>query len=184
MDRRAQFSAWDVVNTYPEEQLAKILWEYGEERLSRRIARSVVRARPVDTTGSLASIVERCVGGRFLTKSLARVFQALRIEVNSELGSLREVLAAVPDVLQPGGRCVVISYHSLEDRIVKDFFRAEAAERAPSVKVAPGPWRFHSMAIRLAGALTKECMNSSGEASRAPLVCTREVLAYMESRQP
>ena len=132
MDRRAQFSAWDVVNTYPEEQLAKILWEYGEERLSRRIARSVVRARPVDTTGSLASIVERCVGGRFLTKSLARVFQALRIEVNSELASLREVLAAVPDVLQPGGRCVVISYHSLEDRIVKDFFRAEAAERIPS----------------------------------------------------
>jgi 16S rRNA (cytosine1402-N4)-methyltransferase len=103
-----------------------LLWEYGEERDSRRIARHVLRARPVDTTGALRAIVERSVGSRHVTKSLARVFQALRIAVNQELENLRSALAAGADALVPGGRLVVISYHSLEDRIVKEFFREEA----------------------------------------------------------
>jgi 16S rRNA (cytosine1402-N4)-methyltransferase len=132
LDQRQAVSAWHVVNEYAEARLAEIFTEYGEERHARRIARMVVRTRPVETTGALASIVQRCVGGRFLNKSLARIFQALRIEVNDELGSLREVLKAVPEVLAPGGRCVVIAYHSLEDRIVKQFFRAEGFPAGPS----------------------------------------------------
>jgi 16S rRNA (cytosine1402-N4)-methyltransferase len=132
LDQRQEMSAWHAVNEYAESRLAEIFMEYGEERHARRIARMVVRTRPVETTGALASIVHRCVGGRFLNKSLARIFQALRIEVNDELGSLREVLKAVPEVLAPGGRCVVIAYHSLEDRIVKQSFRAEGSPARPS----------------------------------------------------
>jgi 16S rRNA (cytosine1402-N4)-methyltransferase len=132
MDRRRGLRAWDVVNTYPEERLTQVLREYGEEYGARRIARAIVRQRPVDTTGALRAVVERCVGGRFLTKSLARVFQALRIEVNEELPNLSQALGNVPGLLQPAGRCVVIAYHSLEDRIVKEFFREEASDRIRS----------------------------------------------------
>ena len=132
MDSRQPVSAHEVINNYSQERLEAILREYGEERAARRIARGLVHARPVTTVGELNGVIERCVGGRYLTKSLARVYQAIRIEVNGELESLREALAAVPDLLLPGGRCVVIAYHSLEDRIVKEFFRGEAADRIPS----------------------------------------------------
>jgi 16S rRNA (cytosine1402-N4)-methyltransferase len=131
-DDRRGVDAGEIVNGYPQERLEKIFREFGEEREARRISRALVYARPVSGAGELNAVVEKCVGGRFLTKSLARVYQALRIEVNGELESLREALSSVPDILSPGGRCVVISYHSLEDRIVKDFFRAEAADRIPS----------------------------------------------------
>jgi 16S rRNA (cytosine1402-N4)-methyltransferase len=133
MDARTTLSAFDVVNTYDEERLANLLFLYGEEHESRKIARLMVRRRPVETTGALASIVESAVGQRFLMKSLARVFQAVRIEVNDELESLREALGAIPELLAPGGRCAVISYHSLEDRMVKNFLREESAD---SVKAA------------------------------------------------
>ncbi len=126
LDQRQQTTAWDLVNGAEEGILAGLLREFGEERESRRIARRIVSARPVDTTGQLRDIVEQAVGGRYLTKSLARVFQALRIAVNHELENLRSVLAAGVDALVPGGRLVVISYHSLEDRIVKEYFRDEA----------------------------------------------------------
>ena len=132
MDDRCLLSAHDVINVYPQEKLEGILREYGEERAARRIARAIVRARPLATSGELNGAIERCVGGKFLTKSLARVYQAIRIEVNGELASLRDALAAVPEILRPGGRCVVIAYHSLEDRIVKEYFRGEAADRIPS----------------------------------------------------
>jgi 16S rRNA (cytosine1402-N4)-methyltransferase len=132
MDRRQGLRAWEVVNTYPEERLAQVLREFGEEHGARRIARAIVRQRPVETTGALRTVVEQCVGGRFLMKSLARVFQALRIEVNDELAGLAKALGDVPGLLKPGGRCVVIAYHSLEDRIVKDFFREEASDRIRS----------------------------------------------------
>jgi len=126
LDRRQPTTAWDLVNNASEEALAALLWEFGEERASRRIARYIVTARPVDGTGDLRAIVERAVGGRYLVKSLARVFQALRIAVNHELDNLRSVLAQAIELLVPGGRLVVISYHSLEDRIVKEAFRREA----------------------------------------------------------
>jgi 16S rRNA (cytosine1402-N4)-methyltransferase len=132
MDSRRPVSAYEVVNSYSQERLEAVLREYGEERAARRIVRSLIRARPVVTAGELNGVIERCVGGRYLTKSLARVYQAIRIEVNGELESLREALVSVPDLLLPGGRCVVIAYHSLEDRIVKEFFREEAADRIPS----------------------------------------------------
>jgi 16S rRNA (cytosine1402-N4)-methyltransferase len=132
MDRRLALTARDAVNTLSAEELAGILWRYGEERKARPLARAIVAQRPVETTRQLAAIVERVVGGRFLPKSLARVFQALRIHVNDELGSLSDVLSQGLEVLRPGGRIVVIAYHSLEDRLVKEFFRKEASERIPA----------------------------------------------------
>ena len=126
LDRRQHMSAWHVVNTYDERALADVIWRFGEERYSRRIAKRIVAARSIDTTGALSAVVESTVGRKFLTKTLARVFQALRIEVNAELNNLEQVLADTLDLLVSGGRCVVISYHSLEDRIVKEFFRKES----------------------------------------------------------
>jgi 16S rRNA (cytosine1402-N4)-methyltransferase len=102
LDRRQPTTAWDLVNNASEEALAELLWEFGEERASRRIARYIVTARPVDGTGDLRAIVERAVGGRYLVKSLARVFQALRIAVNHELDNLRRVLAQAIELLVPG----------------------------------------------------------------------------------
>lgn len=132
MDRRQSLSAWTIVNTFSEADLAAVLWRYGEERNARRITRRIIESRPIETTGALKSVVEAVSGGRFLSKSLARVFQALRIVVNDELRSLAQVLADVVDLLEPRGRIVVISYHSLEDRVVKNFFRLESATRVPS----------------------------------------------------
>jgi 16S rRNA (cytosine1402-N4)-methyltransferase len=132
MDRRQSRTAADLVNGSSERLLADILFHYGEERAARRIARAIVACRPLRTTGDLSRVVERAVGAHFLQKSLARVFQALRIEVNQELDQLRTALETVTPLLRRGGRLVVISYHSLEDRIVKDFFREQAADRVPS----------------------------------------------------
>jgi 16S rRNA (cytosine1402-N4)-methyltransferase len=132
MDRRQQITAREVVNGYSEEALADILFRYGDERLSRRIARRIAGRRPLRTTDDLSAAVESAVGARFLVKTLARVFQALRIEVNGELDNLSAGLTAALDVLAPGGRLVVVAYHSLEDRIVKEFFRKEAAVVVPS----------------------------------------------------
>jgi len=135
MDRQQLLSGWDVVNTYEEKALAKILWEYGEERNSRRLAKRIVECRPVHTTGALSHIVEVTVGKRFLTKTLARVFQAIRIEVNSELENLKTVLTDSIDLLAYGGRIVVISYHSLEDRVVKSILKEETVRTTPSVNM-------------------------------------------------
>jgi 16S rRNA (cytosine1402-N4)-methyltransferase len=135
MDRRQALDACQVVNRYDERELAEIMWKYGEERASRAIARTIVRHRKrsaIETTGQLAAIVESVVGDRFLVKSLARVFQALRIEVNNELENLQAALDQAIPILSPGGRMVVISYHSLEDRIVKETFKRAAAKSSPS----------------------------------------------------
>ena len=130
MDRTQALDARAVVNQYEERELADILWMYGEERASRRIAHAIVRRRTqsaLQTTGELTAIVKAIVGERFLVKSLARVFQALRIEVNNELMNLEAALAQAIALLETGGRLVAISYHSLEDRIVKDTLKREAA---------------------------------------------------------
>lgn len=118
-------SAADVVNSYDAEDLAAIIYEYGEDRLSRRIARAIVQARekaPIETTVELAEIVKRAYPG--FSKGIhpaRRTFQALRIHVNDELGALRDGLSAAETLLKPAGRLAVISFHSLEDRIVKRF---------------------------------------------------------------
>jgi 16S rRNA (cytosine1402-N4)-methyltransferase len=124
-------TAADLVNTRSAEDLARIIWIYGEERQSRRIASAIVRERehvPVRTTGQLASLIERTVGGRKRSHihPATRTFQALRIEVNAELDALASALEAATGVLAPGGRLVVIAFHSLEDRIVKRFIEAES----------------------------------------------------------
>lgn len=140
MDRRQMVSAWDVVNRYDEQKLANVLWKFGEERQSRRIARRIVESRPLDSTQALSAIITSVVGGKFGVKSLARVFQAVRIEVNHELEILRQVLADAIEALDEGGRLVVIAYHSLEDRIVKDIFRTHSASSVPSGnKLVPDP---------------------------------------------
>lgn len=126
MDRRQKKGAYHVVNTYSESELRRVIWEYGEEHRAGAIAKAVVRAREqkkIDSTASLAAVVAKAVHPGHLNKSLARVFQSLRIEVNWELENLRLVLQAGMDHLKPGGRMVVLSYHSLEDRLVKRFFR-------------------------------------------------------------
>jgi 16S rRNA (cytosine1402-N4)-methyltransferase len=127
MDRRQPLNALDVVNSYSEAALGDLLFHFGEERNARRVARALVASRPLSSTGDLRAVVERVVGQRHVVKSLARVFQALRIEVNRELENLSAALADAVALLVPSGRLVVISYHSLEDRIVKQFFREHSA---------------------------------------------------------
>lgn len=124
-----------VLRELSTEQLAHILFNYGEEKHARRIAKRIVERRsvqPIVTTGELAGLVEDVVGSRFLTKSLARIFQAIRIEVNDELKNLESGLQQAIDIVRPGGRIVVISYHSLEDRIVKQRFKAASAKSVRS----------------------------------------------------
>ena len=117
-------SAADLVNGADEKELEDILFRYGEEPQARRIARNIVRARPITTTVELAEVVKRAYPGRSRMHPATRTFQALRIAVNEELAAVEKGLPAAVSVLRPGGRLAVISFHSLEDRIVKDFFRA------------------------------------------------------------
>jgi 16S rRNA (cytosine1402-N4)-methyltransferase len=135
MDRYQKLDACQVVNQYDEQSLADILWKYGEERYSRRIAKEMIQYRnhrPIESTGQLAAIIEQTVGGRFLNKTLARVFQAVRIEVNNEIENLRHAIGECVDVLSSGGRLVILSYHSLEDRLVKEAFRTASAKMIAS----------------------------------------------------
>lgn len=122
-------SAADLVNQLTTKELADILYRFGEERQSRRIASAIAEARPIETTGALADVIARATGGRRgRLHPATRSFQALRIAVNDELGALEDVLPQAVDVLQPGGRVAVISFHSLEDRIVKHYFREQAQD--------------------------------------------------------
>ena len=129
MDRDRSQKASDLLNALDEHELSTIFFTYGEERRSRQIAREIVNYRKlnlINRSDQLRSIIDRVIHPRFRIKSYARVFQALRIAVNRELDSLEEVLNKVIPFLHPGGRCLVISYHSLEDRMVKKFFRKKA----------------------------------------------------------
>ena len=140
-------SAADLVNEADEGELADIFWRYGEERRSRRVARAIVARRAekrIETTGELAEIVRRAVGpsARDESDPATRTFQALRIAVNDELGELERGLAAAESVLAMGGRLAVVSFHSLEDRAVKDFVRARAGRvPAPSRHAPPSESR-------------------------------------------
>lgn len=118
-------TAAHLVNRLPEKELADLIWEYGEEGRSRAIARAIVASRPLRTTTQLAEIVGRAIGRRGKIHPATRTFQALRIAVNRELSSLQEALPQAVDILSPGGRLLIISYHSLEDRMVKNFMRQE-----------------------------------------------------------
>lgn len=168
MDQDQMLDGWTVINRYNENQLKKLLQTYGEERNAVRITRQILQERlrgPIDTTGQLAAVVQSAVGTRYLIKSLSRVFQAIRIEVNKELDNLTNALAQAVDYLLPGGRIVIISYHSLEDRIVKDFFRKESRTFVPSRnKFEPDTPRKASLAV-----LTKKPVTPSrAEITRNP----------------
>ncbi|MEJ2208319.1 MAG: 16S rRNA (cytosine(1402)-N(4))-methyltransferase RsmH [Anaerolineae bacterium] len=128
LDRGKGQAAADLVNTLPAEDLADILWRYGEERHARRIARAIVAARPVTRTDELAELVAGTVGRRQKIHPATRTFQALRIAVNEELAALEEALPQARDLLRPGGRLAVIAFHSLEDRLVKQFYRRESSD--------------------------------------------------------
>ncbi len=130
MDQRQRLTAKDIVNGCSEEQLARILYDYGEEPSARRIAREIVRARqshPIETTGELSEIIREAVPARMRTGGhpAKRTFQAIRIECNRELEVLRDALGDLTDMLRPGGRLCIITFHSLEDRIVKTAFKTK-----------------------------------------------------------
>lgn len=131
MNKQAQLTAADLVNNAEEQQLADIFFLYGELRQARRLAAAVVKARvrkPVETTGDLVTVVEPLLQHGHEKKDMAKLFQALRIEVNQEMAALKEMLAAATRLLNPGGRLSVITYHSLEDRIVKNVMKSGNAE--------------------------------------------------------
>jgi 16S rRNA (cytosine1402-N4)-methyltransferase len=132
MNPDQELTAAHLVNTLPEDDLANLIFQYGEERASRRIARQIVQTRsraPIERTTELADLVKRALGGRPTERihPATRTFQALRIAVNDELGALEEALPAATERLGEGGRLAVITFHSLEDRIVKEFMRREGA---------------------------------------------------------
>jgi 16S rRNA (cytosine1402-N4)-methyltransferase len=129
MDRRQALTAETVVNTYDEAVLADLLKRYGEEPKAKRIARAIVAARPISTTDQLASIVAKVWRSKSRVHPATRTFQALRIVVNDELGLLEQSLPLWLKLLAPGGRIAVISFQSLEDRIVKQFFAETAGDR-------------------------------------------------------
>jgi len=144
---RAGPTAADFLNDAAEADIADVLWRYGEERQSRRVARAIVAARPLSTTGELAQVVRKALGYRpgAPKDPATRSFQAIRIHVNGELDELEAGLSAAERVLRPGGRLAVVSFHSLEDRIVKHFLReasgatARASRHMPDVPASAAP---------------------------------------------
>jgi 16S rRNA (cytosine1402-N4)-methyltransferase len=130
LDPDLPMSAEDLINSYGENELANLIYRYGEERQSRRIARAIVQHRPFASARALGETIARAVRqrGKQRIHPATRTFQALRIAVNDELGVLDRVLPDAISLLRPGGHLAVISFHSLEDRIVKHFFRDEATD--------------------------------------------------------
>ena len=131
MNKRAGMTAADVLNTYDEERLADVFYLYGELRNSRKLASCIVKARSVkqiETIGDFLEVIKPLFGREREKKELAKVFQALRIEVNQEMEALKEMLDAATEMLKPGGRLVVITYHSLEDRMVKNLMKTGNVE--------------------------------------------------------
>ncbi|MBH5323287.1 16S rRNA (cytosine(1402)-N(4))-methyltransferase RsmH [Aurantiacibacter sediminis] len=160
-------NAADFVNEADEKDIADVLYRYGEERQSRRVARAIVAARPLTTTGELAEVVRKALRYRAGDKKdpATRSFQAIRIHVNGELDELEQGLSAAETLLKEGGRLAVVSFHSLEDRIVKSFFRDAAnmnprgSRHLPEARTTPLP-RF--------GQLTKAIRPSAAEIDRNP----------------
>ena len=126
MNQEDELSAYDVVNKYSEERLANVLYEYGEEKFSRSIARKIIEARPIKTTFELVDVIKSALPAKVLSKKghpAKQSFQAIRIEVNHELDSLKNFLASFDDILKVDGKVVIITFHSLEDKLVKQCFK-------------------------------------------------------------
>ncbi len=152
-------TAADVVNTFDEAKLADILYTYGEEKMSRKIAKALIENRPITTTKQLAEVIHHVMPKpKDKSDSATRSFQALRIFVNDELGELDRALNASKEILKPTGRLVVVSFHSLEDRIVKQFLRDNAETKshqnkyAPTRQFATKPFKILEKEVVIAGA--------------------------------
>lgn len=162
MDKNLKVNASHIVNTLDEEKLSNIIYKYGEERNSRKIARQIVQSRKskkFTTTNELKNVITELTSPRYQKKTLSRVFQALRIHVNNELEFLKQFLKNSINVIKEGGRLVVISYHSLEDRIVKEFFKYEAL----SCICPPGSPICTCDKVRRVNILTRKPVIPSGE---------------------
>jgi 16S rRNA (cytosine1402-N4)-methyltransferase len=181
-------SAADFLNTAGEEQIADVLFQYGEERQSRRVARAIVAARPLETTGQLASVVRKALGyrphsnkGGAAKDPATRSFQAIRIHVNAELDELAAGLAAAETLLRPGGRLAVVSFHSLEDRIVKQFLRdasgavANTSRHMPAAASAFAPTFDH---------VAKAVRPSDAETARNPRARSATLRAASRTQAP
>ncbi|MEP7356648.1 MAG: 16S rRNA (cytosine(1402)-N(4))-methyltransferase RsmH [Anaerolineales bacterium] len=167
-DPAAALTAAEIVNTWPLEELADIIFRYGEDRSGHRIARAIGAARPLSTTTELAAVIERAVGGREKGPQgrlhpATRTFQALRIAVNGELDAVEAVLPLAVSLLRPGGRLAVIAFHSLEDRLVKRFIREQARGKDDGQQPFPAPF-----APVLAEVTRHPLMASPEEAARNP----------------
>jgi len=134
MDQQTGISASELINTYSEEQLSQLLWQYGEIKMSRKLAKAIVEERsvkPIQSTSELNALLTPFFPPTKVNKFLAQVYQAIRIEVNQEMEALKEFLLQTPDLIKKGGRLSLISYHSLEDRLVKRFIRDGKFSGAP-----------------------------------------------------
>lgn len=176
-------TAADFVNEAAEKDIADVLYQYGEERQSRRVARAIVAARPLTTTGELAEVVRKALGHRPGDKKdpATRSFQAIRIHVNGELDELHEGLSAAETLLKEGGRLAVVSFHSLEDRIVKKFLRDAANANPRASRHLP-----EARALPLArfGLLTKAIRPSQAEIDRNPRARSSTLRAATRTAAP
>ncbi len=145
MDQSQKLSAYEVVNEYDYETLLNIFYTYGEENLSKVIAKKIIEKRPINTTMELVKVINEAVGNKYfsLNHPERKIFQAIRIEVNSELKVLESVLPDAISMLKPGGRICVITFHSLEDRIVKQIFKkySEVDEMVKGLPVIPDEYK-------------------------------------------
>ena len=126
MDKESKLSAYEVVNNYPKEELEKVLWEYGEEKFTRRIVEKIIENRPIETTFELVDVIKSALPSKVLSKKghpAKQTFQAIRIEVNKELDSLKKFLNTFDEILNEDGSVVIITFHSLEDKLVKGKFK-------------------------------------------------------------
>jgi 16S rRNA (cytosine1402-N4)-methyltransferase len=176
-------TAADFVNTAPEAEIADVLYQYGEERQSRRVARAIVAARPLETTADLAQVVRKALGHRpgAPKDPATRSFQAIRIHINAELDELAEALGAAETLLRTGGKLAVVSFHSLEDRIVKQFLReasgatASASRHLPQAAVLFAP---------VFGEVAKAVRPGPGELARNPRARSATLRAATRTAAP
>lgn len=176
-------SAAEFLNTAAEAQIADVLFHYGEERQSRRVARAIVAARPLETTGQLAQVVRKALGYRpgAPKDPATRSFQAIRIHVNAELDELRAALNAAEVLLRPEGRLAVVSFHSLEDRIVKQFLRDASGAVANASRHLPQPG---AVAAPTYAQVSKAVRPSESELARNPRARSATLRAAVRTSAP
>jgi 16S rRNA (cytosine1402-N4)-methyltransferase len=176
-------TAADFVNEAPEATIADVLWRYGEERQSRRVARAIVAARPLSTTGELAQVVRKALGYRAGAPKdpATRSFQAIRIHVNGELDELEAGLESAERLLDHGGRLAVVSFHSLEDRIVKRFLREAAGATARASRHLP---EAQAASLPTFERVTRPLRASDAEVARNPRARSATLRAAIRSAAP